>query len=145
MSSIQGMFARGDMPVLEKVMAFQEQRHSLIANNIANASTPFYRPQDLDEGEFNRLLRAAVKARDEGNHASFELGRSENFGLDEAGHLTVRPFEAREGQVRHDGNSFNAERQMAKLADNTIAYQRTAQLLEGSYRLLGMAIRGRSS
>ena len=148
MSAIQGMFARGDLPVLEKVMAFQEQRHALIASNIANASTPFYKPQDLDEGEFNRLLRDAIQTRDQGNHARFELGPSESFGQDAQGHLTVKPlgvFDAKEGQVRHDGNAFNVERQMARLADNTMSYQRTVQLLEGSYRVLSMAIRGRSS
>ena len=145
MSAVQGMFARGELPVLEKAMAFQERRQALIASNIANASTPFYRPQDLDEGEFNRLLREAVKARDEGSRHRFELGPSKSFGLDEADRLTVSPIEAREGQVRHDGNAFNVERQMARLADNTLSYQRNAQLLEGSYRMLSMAIRGRSS
>ena len=145
MSAIHGLFARGDVPVLEKAMAFYEKRHAVIASNIANASTPFYRPQDLDEGEFNRLLTQAVQARDEGNHSRFDLGRSERFSLDAQGNLVARPMDTAEGQVRHDGNSFNVERQMARLADNTLAFQRTAQLLEGSYRLLGMAIRGRSS
>ena len=145
MSALTGLFARGDLPVLEKALAFQERRHAVIANNIANASTPFFKPQDLDEGEFNRLLREAVKARDEGNHARFDLGRSERFSLDAQGNLQASPLEAREGQVRHDGNAFNVERQMARLADNTLAYQRTAQMLESSYRVLSMAIRGRSS
>ncbi len=150
MSSIQGMFARGEMPVLEKAMAFQERRQAVLAANIANASTPFYRPQDLDEGEFNRLLRKAVQAREEGNRAAFELGPAEHFGLDANGHLTARPVErgallATPGQLRHDGNPFNVEREMSRLADNTLSYQRNAQLLEGSYRMLSMAIRGRSS
>ena len=148
MSAIHGLFARGDVPVLEKAMAFYEKRHAVIASNIANASTPFYRPRDLDEGEFNRLLREAVRARDANGggsgHRSFSLGRSDSFSLDGQGNLQARSFAVKEGQVRHDGNSFSVERQMARLADNTLAYQRTAQLLEGSFKMIEMAIRGRA-
>ena len=75
----EGIFACGAVPVLEKAMAFHEQRNVLLARNIANASTPGYRCVDLDEGEFQRLLKEAVRTREAGNLRSFALGRSERF------------------------------------------------------------------
>ncbi len=140
----EGIFARGSIPVLEKALAFRETRNDLLARNIANASTPGYRPVDLDEGEFHRLLREAVQAREEGHLRSFTLGPSDRFKERADGSLQAAPVALREGQVRHDGNAFNVEREMARLADNTIAHERTALLLAGSYKMIEMAIRGRS-
>ena len=140
----EGVFARGAVPVLEKALAFHEQRNALLARNIANASTPGYRPVDLDEREFGRLLQDAVQAREHGNLRSFSLGRSDRFAEGRDGSLRSSEVPVREGQVRHDGNGFNVEREMARLADNTIAHERTALLLAGSYKLIEMAIRGRA-
>lgn len=130
MSWIDGVFARGATPVLEAAIAFRERRHALLAQNIANASTPGYRPTDLEEGQFQGLLRKALAAR-------ASTGR---FGMPAA----PQPAFVREGQVRHDGNPFNVEREMAKLADNMIAHEHAVLMLQGKFRLLEMAIRGRA-
>lgn len=122
---MRDMFSSGSIPLLQKAMAFQEARNALIARNIANASTPNYRPVDLDEKGFQAALRKAV---------ALKAPMPEGF----------RQVEIREGQVRHDGNSVNMDREMARLADNTIAYQRTTQMLASSFRVLEMAIRGRA-
>ena len=143
--SVEGLFAKGGLPVLEKALSFHEQRHALLAQNIANASTPGYRPVDLDEGEFHRLMREASARQACGHPRKFEMGPSDRFALRADGTLQARALEIREGQLRHDGNSFNVEREMTRLAGNTIGHEMTAQLLSGSSRLLEMAIRGRAS
>ena len=146
MSYFQSQFEGGAIPVLQKAMAFHEARHTLLARNIANASTPGYRPTDLNEGDFQNLLLQAVRNRDAGHLRSFQLPESEAFGTDAQGHLLVKadPTPTREGQVRHDGNSFNPEREMSFLADNALAHERATQLLAGSFRTLELAIRGRA-
>ncbi len=141
---IEGLFAKGTIPVLEKALAFHERRHALLAQNIANVSTPDYRPVDLDEGEFQSLLRQAAGKQQAEHPRRFTLGASEHFSMREDGALQARAEAIREGQTRHDGNPFNVEREMVRLADNTLAYERAAQLLTGSYKLLEMAIRGRA-
>lgn len=144
MSYFSGQFEGGAIPVLQKAMAFHEARHTRLARNIANASTPGYRPTDLDEGGFQRLLLQAVRNRDAGHLRSFGLPESESFGTDAQGHLTVKADPTREGQVRHDANSFNPEREMSLLADNALAHERATQLLAGSFRTIELAIRGRA-
>ncbi len=143
MSHLDGLFGQGAIPVLEKALAFREARHALLAQNIANASTPGYQPVDLDEKGFQRLLDAAVRDRAAGHPREFRLGSSPSFGSDAQGRLVAHPAPVREGQVRHDGNPFNVEREMANLADNALAHGMTAQLLASSYQLLDLAIRGR--
>ena len=132
MSDFYGQFATGSIPILEKALAFQEARHTLLARNIANASTPNYQPVDLDEVAFQDSLRKAVAAR-AGSHPR-EFRMPEGF----------REVPEREGQVRHDGNAFNVEREMTRLADNTMAHDRTVQMLASSFRVMEMAIKGRA-
>lgn len=132
MSGFQGQFDSGAVPVLQKALAFYESRNALIARNIAHASTPGYRPVDLDEGAFQAALKKAVAERASTHLREFRM---------EGG---FREVAVREGQVRHDGNAINMERQQARLADNTIAFERAAQMLSSSFRVLEIAIRGRS-
>ena len=126
------LFSSGSIPVLEQALAFHEARHTLIARNVANASTPNYRPVDLDEGAFQQSLKKALSERETLYPREFRM--KEGF----------RPVGIREGQVRHDGNSVNMEREMSRMADNTIAYERASQMLASSFRVLEMAIRGRA-
>ena len=143
MSSVGGMFSQGSIPVLEKVVAFTEARHTLLAQNIANASTPGYKPVDLDEGEFRSLLQKAIAERDADHPGVFRMDRSDHFATRSDGTLEARAVRLKGGEVRHDGNAFNPERQMSQLADNTLTHERAVQLLASSYRLLETAIRGR--
>ena len=129
---ITGQFSTGAVPVLEKALAFYEARNAVLARNIANASTPNYRPVDLDEGAFQASLRKAVSERAAAHPREFRM--EEGF----------REVPVREGQVRHDGNSVNMEREQVRLADNTIAFERAAQMLASSFRVLEIAIRGRA-
>lgn len=45
-------------------MDYLNHRHKVIAQNIANADTPNYRPSDLTEVDFGRVLRNVTKERD---------------------------------------------------------------------------------
>ena len=43
--------------VLSKRMDWLSQRQNVLADNIANADTPNFKPRDLNPGEFHRVLR----------------------------------------------------------------------------------------
>ncbi len=45
-------------------MDYLNQRHKLIAQNIANADTPNYRPNDLQKVDFGRVLKNVTKSND---------------------------------------------------------------------------------
>ena len=60
---IKGIFQSGSMPVTEKLVQFTGARHQVLTNNIANLSTPNFRPRDLDPQAFQAQLGKAVEER----------------------------------------------------------------------------------
>jgi len=60
---IDPFLQQSTIPLLERVAAFGQQRHAILAGNIANIDTPDYQPQDLPVQDFERALKQAVEAR----------------------------------------------------------------------------------
>ena len=60
---LDGLTNSGSIPALERLMQFTSQRHRLIANNIANLSTPGFRPVDVSPDEFRSQLAQAIDDR----------------------------------------------------------------------------------
>ena len=45
-------------------MDFLNQRQRVIAQNVSNSDTPNYRPQDIKEGDFNKVLKNITQTND---------------------------------------------------------------------------------
>ena len=60
---IAGMFDNGAMPVLERVVQFTQARHRVLTDNIANLSTPYFKPRELSPESFQATLRDAIDQR----------------------------------------------------------------------------------
>lgn len=132
----------GAFPMLQKTLAFTETRNRVLAENIANLTTPGYRTKQLDVASFQAALREASDKRSQGG--KFELESTREFRTNELGHLEVTPSETPpENLLFHDGTNVRVERQMAQLAENTMMHQAAAELLKGYYDGVGKAIRGR--
>ena len=58
---IDGLNNSGSLPVMQKVVQFAAGRHSLIADNVANISTPGFRPVDVSLEEFQSALEMPLK------------------------------------------------------------------------------------
>src|SRR3978361_1335609 len=100
---------QGPEPVLEQMLRFTEARQGLIADNIANASTPGYRQKDLSVEKFQEVLRQNVeKQKNSGpGSVSFDDVTSEE---DESSH----------GILFHDGNNRSMEQLMTDNAKNAL-------------------------
>lgn len=134
----------GTIPVLEKMLAFTEARHRMLAENIANIDNPNYRAKQLDTAAFQRALRKAVTDRRECGSTGFSLPAAEQFHQDASGRLVVQPGEEPpENVLFHDQTNARVERQMAMLAENTMMHQAATELLRGQFESLLKAIRGR--
>lgn len=141
---IEGLFNSGSMPVLERMVQFTGQRHAVIADNIANLSTPFYRPKDLSVEKFQKHLRRAVEDRREGvmpRQGELRLNDTREFRFHQ-GHLDARPEALDENIMFHDRNNRDLERIMQDLAENTLAHNAGIEMLKSEFNLLRMAIRG---
>lgn len=137
---------RGNIPLLEKVVAFTEARHKVIAENVANIDTPGYRTKHLDPVKFQEALGKALSRRKEDPSGALELPSTREFHTDASGYLVATPSEEPpENILFHDGTNVRIERQMSMLAENTLMHQVMTDLLQDRYSSLKKAIKGQVS
>lgn len=140
---LQDVTSGGAFPMLEKTLAFAEARNNVLAENIANVTTPGYRAKQLDIGSFQAAL-AEASANRGSRGKSFEFGGTDEVKVDDTGHLRVRPsYVPTQNLLFHDGTNASIERQMADLAENTMTHQAASELLKGYFDGVSKAIRGR--
>lgn len=130
------------MQALERTVQFTSQRQRLIANNIANLSTPNYRPTDVTPADFQATLREAIDhRRDAGSLCgALELPTDGEMQFDRLG-MTLNPRPLDENVLFHDRNNRDLDRQMQSLAENTLMHSTAVNLLRNQFDLLSLAIR----
>lgn len=144
---IKGMFNYGSMPVLERMVQFTGARQELIANNIANLSTPYYKPTDLDPAQFQAQLSDALDRRSRRPNPMrrpMDVRSEEQVQVRE-GRLQFRPRQKNENILFHDHNNRDVERTMQDLVENALTHRTGIELLKSQFDLLRTAIRERVS
>ena len=139
---ISGIFDGGAMPVLERMVQFTSARHGVIANNIANLSTPHFRPKDLSVEKFQKQLRRAIdqrRATATPSTGELRLTDTRDFRF-YADRLDATPEALDENIMFHDRNNRDLERIMQDLAENSMAHNASMELLRNEFNLLEMAI-----
>lgn len=124
-----------DIPILSMLrtrMDWGEQRQRLLAENVANADTPQFRPRDLAQPNFDSKPTAAPVrlATTETGHLPGIGGAGETFRSVSKGKYDTLPT----------GNAVNLEEEMMKVAANQMDYQAAASLYSRSLALLKTAI-----
>ncbi len=122
---------------LQKRMEWLNQRQKVLAENIANADTPGYRPRDLKQPSFRELLNAqkpkfAAKTT-QANHIATGTERPEYKA----------PKQRHTYEEAPDGNAVSLEEQMLKVAENRIDYELTVNLYRKQVGLIKTAIGGK--
>jgi len=142
---INGMFDSGAMPTLERMIQFTGRRHQYIAHNIANISTPYFKPIDLDPKAFQHQLAGAIeRRRHTGNPQRGDLElRSTRQVRVRGKSLEFLPAETNDGILFHDRNNRSLEHIMQDLVENTTAHRMSIELLKSEFDLLETAIRER--
>lgn len=130
------------IPLLERSMQFAARRHELIQHNIANISTPGFRPIDVSVDGFRRSLADAVKRRRIGADHEFRLESTREV-TEAAGRISLRPSVTGRGVLYHDKSTKDLERSMQDLAENVGAYRVASEILRSRYALIDTAIRQR--
>lgn len=112
------------------------ERQRLIAENIANASTPGYRPRDLDTSGFERMLTAQADngrlAMTRTNSAHMAAG---------GGSARVEVVTRDDGETTIDGNAVVLEDQMARAAETRMQFETGIALYQKGLQLVRMASR----
>jgi len=106
---------------LGSALQLHHARHTVLAENVANAETPGYRARDLD---FQHVLEAAFDGEAEGSRTGEE----------------VEPSIDREAIVKIDRNSVDLDTEMARLSENALRIVALSRFVSGSYDGLKRAI-----
>lgn len=139
---IDGIHTSGSLPTLQRLLQFAGARHRLITHNIANISTPHFRPLDVDPAEFQNALKDAVdarKRRPDARNAPLELKNTRNIRFSADG-MEFDPQPAGDNLLFHDGNDRNLETLMQDLVENFMVYRQAAELIRNRINILNSAI-----
>jgi flagellar basal-body rod protein FlgB len=140
---IDSLISNPGIRMLEQTLSFTEQRHAVLLDDIANASTPGYVQKDLSVPEFQGALRAAIAGKQASNNGAYEpAGEAGGTVAFEPGGSRVytRAAAAPRGVAFHDGGVRQMEYLMSEIADNAMAHNMAAQFLKGKYDTIGKAI-----
>lgn len=112
------------------------ERQQLIAENIANASTPGYRPRDLDTAGFDRMLASAS------NHGGGLMMSRTNAGhMTPSGSTSVHVITRDDSETTIDGNAVVLEEQMARAAETRMSFETGIALYQKGLELVRLAAR----
>ena len=125
-------------------MRFASGRQKLLAQNIANLTTPNYQTQDVSPEGFQRMLGEAVdqrRARNGGSFGDLELTGSREIEQDRAtGRLTLKPKAGSGNIVFHDRNDRDLERSMQALVENASYFRAATDFMRQQKNQLMVAI-----
>jgi flagellar basal-body rod protein FlgB len=116
-------------------------RQKLIAENIANATTPGYVPRDTNEKAFGQALAAYVKSSDgpkltmastEGGH----LGGAKSLSDPK---IAARIVSTADSETTIDGNAVVLEDQMLRQTETRSAYETSIALYQKGLQLIRLA------
>jgi flagellar basal-body rod protein FlgB len=141
----------GSIPALEASLRFAAQRQRFLAGNIANISTPDFRPMDVSVEGFRAELSRAIddrRARTGGERASLRLEDTREMRVHASAGgsptFTLTPATGSGGVLFHDRNNRDPERMMQALVENTQAFRMSADLLKARFEQLRSAIAQRA-
>lgn len=139
---IEGITNGLDLPVLERVIQFTARRQDVIVNNIANISTPGFRPVDVSTADFQAQLGDAIDRRRDAGGGDLQLRSTREVQVAEGG-LQLNPGPTGDNLLFQDGNDRDLERIMQDLVQNFLVFRTTSELMQNRFEILNTAIRER--
>ncbi|MCA9293656.1 MAG: flagellar basal body rod protein FlgB [Phycisphaerales bacterium] len=144
---IDGLTTADSLPVLEAAAKFSARRQELLTFNIANISTPDFRPKTVSTEAFQQQLGEAIdKKRKASGAAAQDLplqSTSEVQVTPTAGggfDLQLNPSTSSGNILFHDRNNRDVERMMAELAENTANFRVATELFRSRIDMLRSVI-----
>src|SRR5262245_45158522 len=118
--------------MLRTRMQWHQERQQLLAENVANANTPKFKPRDLAPPDLERVQPAAALAmtRTSAAHLAGATAGAAHFQFDRQHEFEVRPT----------GNAVQLEDEMLKVAANNMDYQAATALYARGLGLLKTAL-----
>ncbi|MEO0411778.1 MAG: flagellar basal body rod protein FlgB [Pseudomonadota bacterium] len=132
-----------NLPILDAVkqrMRWLTARQGVIAENMANADTPGYRPKRLEEQSFKDLLSHSTAISGGGPSMRKTSGVHMGVGGTD-GARTPRDYKAREvADERPNGNGVTLEDELVSMAETQIEYQTMLNVYRKHHQILRTAL-----
>lgn len=121
--------------MLSQRMSWLNQRQAVLANNIANADTPGYKPRDVETVDFSRLVAEASRgisiSTTNIKHLSGSIRSSGAFRVSVQSNIY---------ETTPSGNSVVLEEQLMKVSQTVMDHRITAGLYAKHLGMLKMAL-----
>jgi flagellar basal-body rod protein FlgB len=125
-----------DIPLFSMLrtrMQWHQERQQVLADNIANADMPKFKPRDLAAPDFRTMVASnapvSMAVTDTGHITGLSGNTSAQFETSRSGY-----------EVRPSGNAVDLEDEMIKVAANQMDYQAATSLYTRSLNLLKTAL-----
>ena len=124
--------------LVSKSLDFRAQRNALLGGNVANVETPGYKSKDL---VFEEALGDAMRARQPGPLQVTDPRHMDGRQKIPLERVTPEVITTASPESSLDGNTVDLETEMAKLAENQLAYNALSQMIVHKLQLLKTSIR----
>ncbi|MFH1745712.1 MAG: hypothetical protein ABIG44_01575 [Planctomycetota bacterium] len=141
---IDRLLASQTTRAVELAASFAEQRHQVLAENLANIDVPGHHSKQLEPQAFQKSLQAALDRTERSHAARLELRDNAQVSTGPGGRIEVRPaVEPAENVLFHDGTNARLEKLLANINENALYYEMTTNFLRGRYQTMLNAIKGK--
>jgi flagellar basal-body rod protein FlgB len=127
----------GDIPLITAIksrMQYHQTRQKMLAENVANADTPGYRPRDMKP--FDMIMAAQRVDQNGGNSpARTNAAHIGGSGSSSMGSRRSNPFE-----TTPSGNAVSLEDEMMRMAQNNSDYQMATTLYGKTLSYMRLAL-----
>lgn len=121
--------------LMARRMDWLTQRETVLAQNIANADSPGYKPRDMTRGSFREMLHPTIPrvqlVADQPGQIQPPKSGPESFRDSKSKHVY---------ETELDGNAVSLEQQMMKVSDTQGNYRLVTNLFEKQVSMLKQAI-----
>jgi flagellar basal-body rod protein FlgB len=134
-----------DIPLFQMLrgrLGYLSERQRVIAQNVANAETPGYRPTDLTPFNFDARVQQAQAAggmvQTQPGHMALNTSKNQVAGVPGA---RFKAKKTPDSETTLDGNQVVLEEEMIKMSDARMNYDAAIGFYQKSLNLLRMAAR----
>lgn len=122
------------LTMLTERMAWLNRRQAVLAQNIANADTPGYKPNDLAPVDFKRLAEAATR------RIAITTTNSRHLAGVSRTNATFSEIKQDTYEMSPSGNAVVLEEQLMKVAETVMDHQITANLYSKHVNMIRMVL-----
>ncbi len=108
--------------LMKEALNYRAVRQDMIASNIANADTPFYRPKDI---RFEEKLIAKKQELFSENEHTLKMAKTSSKhleGIDRKADTQAKVFFRDGHMARNDANSVDLDVETSEMAKNSVMY-----------------------